>query len=149
VMCGMSAFKEHCSFGFWKGSLIIAQRDNKNADGMGQFGRIASVKDLPPKKKIIGYVQAAMKLNDAGVKSPMMANRKKHKPLPVPKDLADALSKNKAAKKTFDAFSPSAQREYIAWITEAKTEATRERRLATTIDWVAEGKQRNWKYMKD
>jgi len=146
VLCGMSAFKEHCAFGFWKGSLIVAKGDNKNADAMGQFGRITSIKDLPSKKQIVAYVRAAMKLNDGGIKSPMMANRKSRKPLPVPGDLAAALKFNKAAKATFDNFSPSNRRDYIEWITEAKGEETRNRRLATTIEWLGEGKTRNWKY---
>jgi len=148
ILCGMSAFKEHCAFGFWKGSLIVAKGDNKNIDAMGQFGRITAVKDLPSKKKIVAYVHAAMKLNESGVLSPMMANRKKHKPLPVPKDLAASLGNNRQAKDTFGNFSPSAQREYIAWIIEAKAEETRQRRLAQAVEWMAEGKQRNWKYRK-
>jgi uncharacterized protein YdeI (YjbR/CyaY-like superfamily) len=115
---------------------------------MGQFGRITTLKDLPPKKQIAAYVRAAMRLNEAGVKSPMMANRKARKPLPVPADLTAALKRNKTARATFDRFSPSQQREYIEWITEAKTEATRTRRLDTTIEWLTEGKPRNWKYLK-
>jgi uncharacterized protein YdeI (YjbR/CyaY-like superfamily) len=148
ILCGMSAFKEHCAFGFWKGSLIVADGDNKNSSGMGQFGRLASLNDLPPKRQIVAYVHAAMKLNDAGVVSPMRANRQPRKPLPVPSDLVAALKRNKQARAAFDNFSPSNQREYIVWITEAKTEDTRQRRLETTIEWVAEGKPRNWKYMK-
>lgn len=147
MLCGVSAFKAHCAFGFWKGSLIVAG-DNKNDSAMGQFGRIEKLEDLPPKKKIIAYVHAAMRLNEEGVKAPHMAERKTHKPLPVPPILAAALKKNKKAKEHFENFSPSCQREYITWITEAKAEDTRARRLATTIEWVAEGKHRNWKYMK-
>ena len=75
MICGMSAFKEHCALGFWKGSLIIAASDNKNIEAAGQFGRITSVKDLPSKKQIATYVRAAVKLNEEGVKSPMMSNR--------------------------------------------------------------------------
>jgi len=146
ILCGASAFKEHCAFGFWKGSLIVSAKDNKNVDAMGQFGRITSLKDLPSKKQLIGYVKAAMKLNEDGVKSPLMANRKARKPLPTPKDLAAGLKNNKAAQKSFDAFSPSQRRDYIEWITEAKTDDTRARRLVTTLEWLAEGKTRNWKY---
>jgi uncharacterized protein YdeI (YjbR/CyaY-like superfamily) len=149
MLCGMSAFKQHCAFGFWKGSLLVKKGDNKNSDGMGQFGRITALKDLPPKKQIVEYVRAAMRLNEAGVKAPMMANRKARKALPVPADLTAALKRNKAARATFDEFSPSQQREYIEWITEAKAEETRTRRLDTTIEWLMEGKPRNWKYMKE
>jgi uncharacterized protein YdeI (YjbR/CyaY-like superfamily) len=146
MLCGMSAFKEHCAFGFWKGSLLVKEGDNKNSDGMGQFGRITTVKDLPAKKQITGYIHAAMKLNDAGINTASRTNRKPRKPLPVPADLAAALKKNKAARATFANFSPSNQREYVEWLVEAKAEETRKRRLATTIEWLAEGKSRNWKY---
>jgi uncharacterized protein YdeI (YjbR/CyaY-like superfamily) len=90
-----------------------------------------------------------MKLNDDGVNTVARTNRKLRKPLPVPADLAAALKKNKAARTTFDNFSPSNEREYIAWLVEAKAEATRKRRLTTTIEWLAEGKSRNWKYQKN
>jgi uncharacterized protein YdeI (YjbR/CyaY-like superfamily) len=146
MLCGMSAFKQHCAFGFWKGSLLVKQGDNKNSEAMGQFGRITALKELPAKKQITDYIHAAMKLNDAGVKAATRSNRKPRKPLPVPIDLAAALRRNKAARVSFEGFSPSNQREYIMWLVEAKTETTRKRRLATTIEWLAAGKPRNWKY---
>jgi uncharacterized protein YdeI (YjbR/CyaY-like superfamily) len=145
IMCAMAAFKAHCTFGFWKGALIIGKQ-HQNA--MGQFGRITDIKDLPSKQQIGAYVKAAMKLNEAGAKAPHMRNRQVRKPLPVPKDLAAALKGNKRARTVFSGFSPSNRRDYIEWITEAKTDETRERRLATTLEWLEEGKPRNWKYMK-
>ena len=148
IMCAMSAFKAHCAFGFWKGALIVEDAADKDAQAMGQFGRIESLKDLPPRPTIARYVKAAMKLNEAGAKAPHRANRKTRKPLPVPPMLSAALKKNTKARTHFETFSPSAQREYIAWINEAKSDETRDRRLATTLDWVSEGKHRNWKYMK-
>jgi uncharacterized protein YdeI (YjbR/CyaY-like superfamily) len=39
-------------------------------------------------------------------------------------------------------------REYIEWLTEAKSEETRQKRLETAIAWISEGKPRNWKYQK-
>ena len=115
---------------------------------MGSFGRITRLSDLPSKKVLTGYIKQAMKLNDEGVKTPSRMKPKAHKPpLAVPKDLEDALAANKAARATFEKFSPSNKREYVEWITEAKTEATRTRRLQTAIEWMAEGKPRNWKYM--
>lgn len=148
MICGMSAFKEHCALGFWKGSLIVASGDNKNVEAAGQFGRITSVKDLPAKKQIAAYVRAAVKLNEAGVKSPMMANRKARAPIPTPKALTAALKRNAKARATFENFSPSQQRDYNEWITEAKTDETRQRRLETAIEWMVEGKPRHWKYIK-
>jgi uncharacterized protein YdeI (YjbR/CyaY-like superfamily) len=145
ILCGMAAFKEHCSFGFWKGSLIVDQAGRPAEAAMGQFGRLTSVKDLPSKKVLTGYVKQAMQLNESGVKA-----RKKSTPKPeavVPDDLARALRKNKAARETFDRFSPSNRREYVSWILEAKTDETRQRRLETAIEWMADGKPRNWKYM--
>lgn len=150
MLCSMAAFKEHCAFGFWKGSLVV-ERASGDADGdtsMGQFGRITKLSDLPSKKVLTGYIKEAMKLNEAGVKSPSRSKPKEPKPAPVvPDDLSAALAKHPAASATFETFSPGHRREYIEWITEAKTEATRTRRLETAIEWMVEGKPRNWKYM--
>jgi uncharacterized protein YdeI (YjbR/CyaY-like superfamily) len=146
LLCGMSAFKAHCAFGFWKGSLIFPGSGEK--DSMGHFGRIAAVKDLPPKKEIAGYVKQAMRLNDEGVTTPARATRAAPRPLDVPDYVVAALKENKVAKATFDAGSTSFRREYVDWIVEAKTEATRERRLVQAVEWLAEGKSRNWKYEK-
>ena len=150
ILCNIAAFKEHCSFGLWNAPLLkdpegILQVKDRNA--MGHFDRITSVKDLPADKIIIAYLKEAASLNAQGVKKPVA--KKAPKPeLTVPKELQTALNKNKKAKATFDAFSPSHRREYIEWITEAKTDATKEKRVATAIEWLAEGKQRMWKYQK-
>ena len=147
LLCSMAAFKEHCAFGFWKGSLIVGKGDGEAEKAMGQFGRIARLSDLPSRKVLTGYVKEAMKLNDEGVKVPSRSKPKTPGEVVVPDDLAAALKKNRKAGAAFDGFSPSHKREYIQWITEAKTEATRTRRLETAVEWMAEGKPRNWKYM--
>jgi uncharacterized protein YdeI (YjbR/CyaY-like superfamily) len=148
MLCGMAAFKQHCMFGFWKGSLIV-DRGGKPAEvGMGQFGKITSLSDLPSDKTLTGYVKQAMKLNEEGVKAPRLAKAKAKKPLVVPGSLKNALKKNKKAMTTFEGFSPSHQGEYVEWITDAKGDDTRGKRLKTAIEWMAEGKPRNWKYMK-
>ena len=147
VMCGMAAFKQHCAFGFWKADLILDPGVTAEKAGMGSFGCIRSLADLPSEKKLIGYVKKAAALNEAGVKAPGRTAPKKRKPLATPDDLAAALKKSAKARKTFDNFSPSHRREYIEWITEAKREETRKERLAKTMKWLAEGKARNWKYM--
>ncbi len=146
MFCSMAAFKEHCAFGFWKSSLIVDKKGENLERAMGQFGRITKLGDLPPKKVLVEYIKLAKKLNDDGVKSPTRI-QKPRRELVVPDDLAKALKGNKAAQATFDKFSPSNKREYVDWITEAKTEATRNKRLDTAIEWMAEGKPRNWKYM--
>lgn len=146
MFCNMAAFKEHCAFGFWKSKLILDKSGQSLENAMGQFGRITKVSDLPPRKVLVEYVKLAKKLNDAGVKAPTRV-KKPPRELVVPDDLAKELKGNKAARTTFDKFSPSNKREYIDWITEAKTEATRNKRLETAIEWMAEGKTRNWKYM--
>jgi uncharacterized protein YdeI (YjbR/CyaY-like superfamily) len=148
MLCSMAAFKEHCSFGFWKGSLIVENASGEDEKGMGQFGRITKVSDLPSKTVLRGYIKKAMKLNEDGVKVPARTKPKTPKELDVPDDLARALQANKSARAVFEAFSPSAKREYVEWITDAKTDATRTRRLETAIEWIAEGKSRNWKYEK-
>jgi uncharacterized protein YdeI (YjbR/CyaY-like superfamily) len=143
ILCGMAGFKEYAVMMFWKGTLIVGT-GGKSLEAMGSLGRITRVEDLPPRKELLGYIKKAMELNEKGI------TRKKRAPKPevaVPKDLAAALRKNKKAGATFDGFSPSHRREYVEWITEAKTEATRQRRLETATGWMAEGKSRNWKYI--
>jgi uncharacterized protein YdeI (YjbR/CyaY-like superfamily) len=147
MLCGMAAFKQHCTFGFWKGALIVPGSGDTQQDAMGQFGRITKLKDLPPKKVIVGFIKDAMRLNDEGVKTPRQTSTKPRVPLEPPTVLVKALARNAKARATFEKFSPSNKRDYIEWIVEAKTDATRERRLATAIEWMAEGKPRNWKYM--
>ena len=113
---------------------------------MGNFGCNTSVKDLPPDSALLGLLRQAKKLNDEGVRVPKKAAARK--PPAVPKELAAALRGNAKANAAFRAFPPSHKREYIEWITEAKTAQTRERRISTALEWMAEGKSRNWKYMK-
>lgn len=146
MMCSMASFKEHCAFGFWKGALVVG--DDARDDAMGHLGRIESLDDLPSDKTLATYVKRAMKLNDEGVKSPYMANRRARAPLKVPAYFMAAVKKNKKALKTFESFSQSHKREYVQWITDAKTDETRARRLATAVEWMAEGKSRNWKYTR-
>jgi uncharacterized protein YdeI (YjbR/CyaY-like superfamily) len=146
MFCGMAAFKEHCKFGFWKRSVMLEKDGNKLKEALDNLDRITKISDLPSKKALIEYIKLAKKLNDEGVKAPMRV-KKEHPELVVPDDLAKALKRNKAAQATFDNFSPSNKREYVAWITEAKTDVTRGKRLETAIEWMAEGKPRNWKYM--
>jgi hypothetical protein len=144
ILCGMAAFKQHASLHFWHHKEIFGATES---EGMGQFGKLGSVRDLPPKKELAALVKQAMALIDAGARRP----RPKAAPRPapvLPDDLATLLAQNKhaAARKTYESFSAAMRREYLDWIAEAKTEATRQKRIATTLEWLAEGKQRNWKY---
>jgi len=146
---GMAAFKQHCSFGLW-GSYMreLMKKDGLTPEeGMGSFGKLTAKKDLPSDKVVTGYIRQAAAFIDDGAKT-MQRPKKAARPAPqTPAELAAALKKNKAAQKVWTDFSPSCQREYVDWITEAKTDATRNRRLETAIEWMAEGKPRNWKYM--
>lgn len=147
-LCHMAAFSEHCAFGFWKGSLLEDKQGILQAQAaMGHLGRITSLEDLPADKVLIAYIREADKLNKDGVKLPAKSPAEK-KELVTPADLLSALKKNKAAMQTFEAFSYSNRKEYIEWITEAKTEETRAKRTATAVEWMAEGKIRHWKYKK-
>jgi uncharacterized protein YdeI (YjbR/CyaY-like superfamily) len=145
MLCGMSAFKEHAMFGFWKGPLVVD--DQKGDNPFRVFGRLTKRSDLPSKKTLTGYIKKAMALNDAGV-TIKKAPKTSAKPIVVPKDLAAALAKNKKALAAFDGFPPSHKREYLEWITGAKRAETRTRRLQTAIAQMAEGKPHNWKYLK-
>ena len=148
MMCSMAAFKQHMAFGFWKATLMkdpLLVENAKSEVAMGHLGRITSVKDLPSDKKMIAWIKEAMKLNEQGIKVAKPKTTEK-KELIVPDYFIKALAKNKKAKLVFDAASYSYKKEYIMWITEAKTEETRNSRMATALEWIAEGKIRNWKY---
>jgi uncharacterized protein YdeI (YjbR/CyaY-like superfamily) len=148
IFCAMAGFKQHCTFGFWKGALLRDSVKGMSAGGekaMGQFGRITSISDLPGERTLVKIVQAAAKLNDEKVAVPR-AKPKPRAPIKVPAYLSAALKKNKKAAAAFEAFPPGHRREYLEWITEAKTDETRDTRVATAIEWMAEGKSRNWKY---
>ena len=146
ILCSMAAFKAHCAVNFWKGELLIAAADDKGKQAMGQFGRLTTLKDLPTKQQLTAYIRQAMKLNEDGVKAPARAKPAAPRPLDVPAWLTEALAAQQPALDNFDAFSTSKKREYVDWLVEAKTEATRLRRLEQAIEWIAEGKSRNWKY---
>lgn len=148
MLCSMASFKEHCVFSFWKGSLIVDTNGKNGEEAMEQFGRITRLSDLPSKKILTGYIKEAMRLNESGVKLPARSKPKQKKEIVVPDYLASALRKSKKALATFDDLSPSHKHEYVEWITEAKGDDTRKRRLETAIQWMAEGKARNWKYEK-
>ena len=143
MLCGMAAFKQHVSFGFWKHALVLGAGVPR--DGMGSFGKVTKLSELPSKAVLVGYIKKAMQLNASGIRIPR--GTRKRPPLPTPADLAAALQKNRRALATFDGFSQSHRREYIEWISQAKREQTRTKRLAQAIEWLADGKVRNWKYL--
>ena len=143
IICFMAAFKEHCAFGFWKGKKIFGK---ENEGAMGHFGRIRSLGDLPNAKTLAGYVRKGAELNATGEKKSLTRPRVKQK-LSVPPGFKSALQKNAKARKTFENFSYSHKKEYVDWITDAKRDETRQRRLQTAIKWLAQGKPQNWKYM--
>ena len=147
VVANMAAFKQHASFGFWKQKLMEDPAGLFPRPGESSMGgrKIRSLADLPSDSVLIRYIRAAVALNEQGVKIARFP-KKKLPPVRPPADLVAALARNARARATFGNFSPSQQREYVDWITEAKQAATRERRLAQAIEWMAEGKPRHWKY---
>jgi len=147
IVCGMAAFKQHCALGFWKGKLILDAKVRRVDEAMGSFGRIESLKDLPSDAKLLGYIKKAVKLNREGVKVPGQAKRKAVA-LRVPVYLSAALKRDPKAAATFKALSTSHRNEYVEWIAGAKQAATREKRLATALQWLAQGKNYNWRYEK-
>ena len=144
MLGSMAAFKAHATFGFWKGGLVVGDTSEQKS-AMGQFGRLTSVDDLPPRDVLGQLIGKAMALSDAGVK---VSRPVKHpKPdVETPPDLGEALAGNAAARATYDGFPTSAKRDYVDWLIEAKRPETRARRLAQAVEWMAEGKRRNWKY---
>jgi len=142
ILFGMAAFKHHCAVHFWNGKLVLG--DQSRGGVFGNLGRVTALSDLPSKKELLGYIKKAVELNLSGVKKPTPVRPKKI--LVVPGYFKAALSKNKKAQTAFENFSYSHKKEYLEWITEAKREETRDKRIKTTIQWLAEGKSRNWKY---
>jgi uncharacterized protein YdeI (YjbR/CyaY-like superfamily) len=152
-LCNMAAFKEHCVFGFWKARLLndphgyLGERANQGGEAMGNLGRITSLSGLPSDEVLIDFIRQASKLNDEGIKIPA-AEKKAKGELVVPPYFAERLEANIAAKEIFEKFSATNKREYIDWFDEAKTEETRQKRLDQAMEWIAEGKIRNWKYVR-
>ncbi len=146
MMCSMAAFNEHCAFGFWKQSLIDDAAFPAEKTAMGSFGRLTKISDLPDDKTMKKLILDAMKLNLDGVKVARPKPSGEKKELVVPEILIAALETNALASETFNNFPYSKKKDYVEWVTEAKTDATREKRLATAIEWLTEGKPRHWKY---
>lgn len=143
-LCGMAAFKQHASYGLWKHALVLGE--DAPRDGMGSYGKLVSLDDLPPKKTLVAHLKKAMTLNEQGVKAPAARKATPSPPPDTPADLLAALKADKVARATYDTFPPSCKREYVEWIAGAKREETRARRIAQAVEWMAEGKRRNWKY---
>jgi uncharacterized protein YdeI (YjbR/CyaY-like superfamily) len=138
-----AAFKAHAALNFWRGQEL--RGDEANADAMGQFGKIGSLDELPPDAELDRLIREAATL----ATSAPAPRKPKHAPKPPPQvhpEFAAALAKAPKAKAALDGFPASAQRDYFEWIAEAKTDATRAKRIATAVDWLNEGKRRHWKY---
>ena len=150
ILCSMAGFKNHCSFGFWKAALMEDKANILHVvekHSMGHLDKITDLSDLPPDKILVSYIRQAVKLNEDDVK---LVPRKvvPDKKLTVPTYFLKAVKSNSAAFATFENFSYTNKKEYVEWVEDAKTDATRQKRLDTAIDWMAEGKIRNWKYVK-
>jgi uncharacterized protein YdeI (YjbR/CyaY-like superfamily) len=150
VLCHMAAFKQHCAFGFWGPEMkkVLATDGLASSKAMGSLGRITSLRDLPADKLLLRYMcQAAAFVESGQRKKSIDRKPKAAKPhVRVPLELSAALKKNKLAAKAFERFSPSCRREYVEWISAAKRPETKERRVAQAVEWIAQGKSRNWKY---
>lgn len=143
ILLIMAAFKAHAALNFWRGQEI--GDGQPKAGAMGQFGKLTSVGDLPPYKELDSLIREAAEI----AKSAPAPRKTKHPPKPPSEmhpDFAAALNEAPRAKATFESFAPSARRDYLEWIAEAKQDATRARRISTAVDWISEGKKRHWKY---
>ncbi len=147
IVCCMAAFKNHAALAFWKGKLILDLKGRRVDEAMGNFGRISSLKDLPPDAKLVAYIKKAVKLNQQGAKVPGRAKRKAT-PLRVPAYFTAALKASPKATATFKALSTSHRNEYVEWIAGAKQAVTRDKRLAIALGWLVQGKNYNWRYEK-
>jgi uncharacterized protein YdeI (YjbR/CyaY-like superfamily) len=154
IICHMAAFKEHCAFGFWFSSMlddpdkVLVDKEKKG--GMGSVGRLTGPDDLPDEDVLAGFIMQSLQMVDQGMS---LANRGQRRRgadarISVPTDLKELLNKNKVALNVFNNFSNTHRKEYIQWVEEAKADTTRQKRLKTALEWISEGKPRNWKYMK-
>lgn len=150
TVCHMASFKHHCAFGFWKGALINDEYGifKERSESMGLLGKIKSFDDLPSDEILIAYIQQAIQLNEDNIKRPSKPKSTEKKEIIIPQYFMEALQEDPTALAVFQNFSPSNKKDYILWLEEAKTEATRLKRLETTLLWLAEGKTRMWKYKK-
>jgi uncharacterized protein YdeI (YjbR/CyaY-like superfamily) len=146
MLAGIGAFKAHATFGFWRAKEVLGETGAER-DAMGQFGRLTSIADLPPDDVLRALIRKAMALTDSGTRRARAKAAPKPQP-ETPAELEAALSANPAARATFDGFPPSCRREYVEWVAEAKRPETRDKRIAQAVEWMAEGKKRNWKYEK-
>jgi uncharacterized protein YdeI (YjbR/CyaY-like superfamily) len=153
MLCIFAAYKNHCSFSFWKESLMSDARLAANPDLKAAkrfMGKLTSLSDLPPDSELIAFIQEAMSLNDKGVK---LAPRHDAKPakaaeIAIPDAFAEQLSRHEQANEVFQSKSPSFRKEYVVWIADAKTDQTRQKRIDESLEWIAQGKGRFWKYEK-
>jgi uncharacterized protein YdeI (YjbR/CyaY-like superfamily) len=149
ILCSMASFKQHCAFGFWYVEMSdSASREAQSGPAMGQYGRITALADLPKDKVLVQQIKDAIRVHDGGVKPRASARPAEKTELVIPGYFKAALKKNKKALATFEQFNYSNKKEYVEWITDAKSDETRKKRLETAIEWMSEGKSRNWKYMK-
>ena len=142
ILCSMASFKAHCAFGFWKEQLMTG------TTGPPKFGKVTSLKDLPSRAAFLRLVREAVRLNEDGVEPPPRTKPERPRSVRAPADLLSALNNNPRARAAYDEMSPSHKREYIEWITEAKRDETRKRRVSAAVEWMAEGRIRNWKYVR-
>jgi uncharacterized protein YdeI (YjbR/CyaY-like superfamily) len=150
VLCHMAAFKQHCAFGFWGPEMkkVLAKDGLVSSKAMGSLGRIAGLQDLPADRLLLRYLCQASEFVESGHRKKSIDRKPKAAKanVRVPVELSAALKKNKLAAKAFEGFSPSCRREYVEWIAAAKRPETKERRVAQAVEWIAQGKSRNWKY---
>ncbi|MCG9910486.1 MAG: YdeI/OmpD-associated family protein [Flavobacteriales bacterium] len=147
VICYMAAFKQHCAIGFRNAELMPDPEGilhKVGESGMGSLGKITGLQDLPPDVILKKYIAEAVEVNHLSVPKKKTVSTA----VEIPADFAEAIAAKTEAKAQFDKFSNSHRKEYVEWIMEAKREETRRNRIAQAVEWIAEGKSRNWKYMK-
>jgi len=151
IIASMASFKQHCAFGFWGPEMkkVLSKDGLKASYGMGSLGRITGLDALPSDRVLLTYMGQAADFVESGQRTKSIDRSKKspNKPVRVPPELTAALKKNKMATKVFAEFSPSCKREYADWIADAKRPETKAKRVKQAVGWIAQGKQRNWKYM--
>jgi uncharacterized protein YdeI (YjbR/CyaY-like superfamily) len=150
MMCIFAAYKKHCSFTFYKDALMgdARLRANDGVPAAQRFmGKLTDLADLPPDRELKSWIKESMKLNEQGIKLPARET-KAPKEAGMPAAFAEKLQASPKIMAIFEGKSASFQKEYKVWIGEAKTDATRDKRIEEAMAWIAEGKGRFWKYAK-
>ena len=143
---GIGAFKSYFGLWFFQGALLedkkkkLVNAQEGVTKAMRQW-RFESAKEID-EKLIKEYIKESVHNIDQGRE--IKAVRKK--PLSLPPELQQALKKSKKLENSFNGFSLSKRRDFAEYISSAKRDETKHKRLEKIIPMILEGVGLNDKY---